>query len=87
VEEFTFLWGEFVRASSFLSHHSSPDVLSDPDDSYPTRETKVKKAKNINLSGDIGAFFNKPLAYVVDSGEDVIMNEGGVATTSVKSNE
>jgi hypothetical protein len=87
VEEFTFLWGKCVRVPSFFfSHDNSPDVLSDPDDSYQIRETtKVKKAKNINSSGDIGAFFSKPLAPAVDPEEDIVMNEDRVATTSMNS--
>lgn len=75
-----------TRSIFFFSHDNSPDVLSDPDDSYQIRETtKVKKAKNINSSGDIGAFFSKPLAPAVDPEEDIVMNEDRVATTSMNS--
>jgi len=65
VEEFTFLW----------------DVLSEPDDSYPTREpTKTRKTKDTtDSSGGIGAFFSKPPAPAADSEEDTVMNEGGAA--------
>lgn len=78
--------GQVCIPSFFLSHDNPPDVLSDPDDSYPIRETmKVKKAKDINSSGDIGTFFSKPLAPAVDPEEDIVMNEGSVATTSMNS--
>lgn len=71
VEEFTFLW----------------DVLSDPDDSYPTREPKTKREKNVNLSGGIGAFFRKPPEPAVDSEEDIVMKEGGASTANMESIE
>jgi hypothetical protein len=60
-----------------------PDVLSEPDDSYQTREPKkTRKAKNADVTSEgIGAFFNKPLAPAVDS-EDVVMNEGETATAN-----
>jgi hypothetical protein len=60
----------------FLTHNHSVDVLSEPDDSYPVREPKkTKKTKRTETSGDIGAFFSKPPAPPVDSGEDIVMNE------------
>lgn len=65
-----------------LSFNSSPDVLSEPDDSYQTREQKkTRKAKNADASGGIGAFFSKPPALAVDS-EDIVMNEGETATAN-----
>ena len=65
-----------------LSLNSSPDVLSEPDDSYQTREQKkTRKAKNADASEGIGAFFSKPPALAVDS-EDIVMNEGETATAN-----
>lgn len=65
----------------------SLDVLNEPDDSYPTHETKkAKKAKNItDPSEGIGAFFSKPPAPAVDSGEDVVMKDGGSVVASIES--
>ena len=64
-------------------HDSSPDVLSEPDDSYPIREPKkTRKAKNTDTSGGIGVFFSKPAAPAVVNSEDVVMNEGGTATAN-----
>ena len=68
-----------VSAHTFpriLPYRGTPDVLSEPDDSYPIREPKkTRKLKNTETSGDIGAFFSKPPPLDVDS-EDVVMNEG-----------
>lgn len=85
MEEFTFLWGERMRQfPRILSYCNSPDVLSEPDDSYPIREPKkARKPKNTDASGGIGAFFSKPPAPAVDS-EDVVMNEGEIATTTTE---
>ena len=67
-----------------LSYGRPPDVLSEPDDSYPIHEAKkVKKAKNKDASGGIGAFFSKPPSSTVDL-EDVVMNEEETATTNHK---
>jgi len=67
-----------------LSYGRSPDVLSEPDDSYPVHEAKkVRKAKNTDTSGGIGAFFSRPPASTVDL-EDVVMNEGEIAATNHK---
>ena len=75
-EEFMFLWGKWVYLPPFLSHNNFVDVLNEPDDSYPVRESKTKKTKKTVTSGGIGAFFDKPSAPPVDSGEDIVMNEG-----------
>jgi len=72
-----------VVFSRTLSYGKSPDVLSEPDDSYPIPEGKVRKAKNTDTSGGIGAFFSKPPASTVDL-EDVVMNEGETGTTNHK---
>jgi len=72
--------------SLIFPHGSSPDVLSEPDDSYPIREPKkTRKAKNTDTSGGIGVFFSKPPAPAVDS-EDVVMNEGETAAANVEPN-
>lgn len=69
-----------------LSHDNSPDVLSEPDDSYPVHEPKkTRKAKDTDISGGIGAFFSKPPAPTADS-EDILMNEGETATTNEEPN-
>ena len=71
--------GECTSPRSLL-HGSSPDVLSEPDDSYPNREQKkTRKARDTNASGRIGAFFSRPAALAVDP-EDVVMNEGETAS-------
>jgi hypothetical protein len=76
VEEFTFLWGEYAGVPSNRLTIVLPDVLSEPDDSYLTREPKqTRKTKNTDTSGGIGAFFSKPPVQTVDS-EDIMMNEG-----------
>ena len=63
-----------------ISHNSSPDVLSEPDDSYPIREPKkLSKARNAEPSRGIGAFFSRPSALTVHS-EDIVMNEGEAPT-------
>jgi len=63
-----------------LSYNSPPDVLSEPDDSYPIHEPKKTiKPKNIDTSKGIGAFLSKPPALATDS-EDVAMNEGETGT-------
>jgi len=65
-----------------LSHGGPPDVLSEPDDSYPIREVKqTKKEKSTDPSGGIGAFFSKSHASTADL-EDVVMNEGETATAN-----
>lgn len=66
-----------------MSHNDSLDVLSEPDDSYPIRESnKTRKTKDaVGPSGGIGVFFSKRPA----SEEDIVMNEGGTATVNVES--
>jgi len=67
-----------------LSYGKPPDVLSEPDDSYPIREAnKVRKAKNTDISGGIGVFFSKPPASTIDP-EDIVMNEGETAAGNHK---
>lgn len=64
------------------SYDSIPDVLSEPDDSYPIREPKKgRKQKSTDTSGNIETFFDKPLAPETDS-EDIVMNEGEIATAN-----
>lgn len=74
-----------VSAYTFLqtlSYSNPPDVLSEPDDSYPIHESKkTKKPKDIDTSKGIGAFLSKPPALAADS-EDVAMNEGETGTTN-----
>ena len=80
VEEFAFLWGKCIHVLSDSAYNSAPDVLSEPDDSYQTREPKkTRKQKNTDTSESIAQFLNKPPAPVADP-EDVMMNEGEAAT-------
>jgi len=71
-----------------LSYGSSPDVLSEPDDSYPPiRESKkIRKVKGGDPSRGIGAFFGNPPTSAVGL-EDVVMNEGGTVSAGEEPNE
>lgn len=77
----------FLFLISIQTHCGLSDVLSEPDDSYPLREPRTKKGKNVDLPRGIGAFFGKPPTPTADTEEDILMNEGEATTADMGLNE